>query len=100
MKSKARKRKPGGGRKPEGRVKVTWYVLPLTKTRVEYLVGPKANTPGKVVDSQFGVRATKKVAGARGGSAGSARADIAELSGAQSPIDLSSATGAGGKGGS
>lgn len=70
MKSKARKRKPGGGRKPEGRVKVTWYVLPLTKTRVEYLVGPKANTPGKVVDSQFGVRATKKVAGARGGSAG------------------------------
>ncbi len=48
----------------EGRVKVTWYVLPLTKTRVEFLVCAKANTPGKVVDSQFGVRASKNVAGA------------------------------------
>jgi hypothetical protein len=63
-KPKPRKRAPGGGRKAEGRVKVTWYVLPLTKTRVEYLVGPEANTPGKVIDAQFGVRASKKVAGA------------------------------------
>lgn len=56
-----------GGRTNEGRVRKVIYVLPLTDERIEFLVDktdPKANTPGKVVDSQFGVRASKKVAGA------------------------------------
>ncbi len=55
------------GRPNEGRVKLTCYVLPLTAERIGFLVDktkPDANTQGKVVDSQFGVRASKKVAGA------------------------------------
>ena len=55
------------GRPNEGRVKLTCYVLPLTVERIGFLVDktkPEANTQGKVVDSQFGVRAAKKVAGA------------------------------------
>jgi hypothetical protein len=55
------------GRPNEGRVKLTCYVLPLTAKRIAFLVDktkPDANTQGKVVDSQFGVRASKKVAGA------------------------------------
>ena len=56
-----------GGRPKEDRVRKVIYVLPLTDERIEFLVDktkPDANTPGKVVDSQFGVRASKKVAGA------------------------------------
>jgi hypothetical protein len=55
------------GRPNEGRKKLTCYVLPLTAERIAFLVDktkPDANTQGKVVDSQFGVRASKKVAGA------------------------------------
>ena len=55
------------GRPAEGRVKLTCYVLPLTAERINYLVDKtkaEANTQGKVIDRQFGVRASKKVAGA------------------------------------
>ena len=55
------------GRPSEGRVKMTVHVLPLTAERINYLVDKtKAdqNTQGKVIDRQFGVRASKKVAGA------------------------------------
>jgi hypothetical protein len=55
------------GRPDEGRVRKVIYVLPLTAERIAFLVDktkPDANTQGKVVDSQFGVRASKNVAGA------------------------------------
>lgn len=51
------------GRPNEGRVKLTCYVLPVTAERIAYLVNKTkqdANTLGKVVDSQLGVRASKK----------------------------------------
>lgn len=56
-----------GGRPSEGRVKMTVHVLPLTADRINYLVDKtkaEQNTQGKVIDRQFGVRASKKVAGA------------------------------------
>lgn len=54
------------GRPNEGRVKLTCYVLPLTAERIAYLVDktkPDENTQGKIIDRQFGVQASKKVAG-------------------------------------
>lgn len=55
------------GRPDEGRIRIVAHVLPLTAERIAYLVDktePAANTIGKVIDSQFGVRVSKKVAGA------------------------------------
>ena len=60
------------GRPPEGRKRFVVHILPLAITRICYLVSKKANTPGKVIEAAFGV--TTAVAGARGRSAGSARA--------------------------
>ena len=48
----------------EGRVKVTWYLLPLAKKIVEHLVCANANTPGKVIEALVGVKACANVAGA------------------------------------
>ena len=59
--------KKAKGRPDEGRTRIVAHVLPLTAQRIAYLVDktePAANTIGKVIDSQFGVQATKKVAGA------------------------------------
>lgn len=56
-----------GGRPNENRVRIVAHVDELTAQRIEFLVDktdPKANTIGKVIDRQFGVRASKKVAGA------------------------------------
>jgi hypothetical protein len=56
-----------GGRPKENRVRIVAHVDELTAQRIEFLVDktdPKANTVGKVIDRQFGVRASKKVAGA------------------------------------
>lgn len=48
----------------EGRVKATWYLLPLAKKIVEHLVCANANTPGKVIEALVGVKARANVAGA------------------------------------
>lgn len=56
-----------GGRPNEGRVRIVAHVLPLTAERIAFLTDktkPDSNTVGKVIDRQFGVRASKKVAGA------------------------------------
>ena len=56
-----------GGRPKENRVRIVAHVDELTAQRIDDLVDktdPKANTVGKVIDRQFGVRASKKVAGA------------------------------------
>lgn len=55
----------------EHRTKLTVHVLPATAKRIAYLVDKKKrehSTLGRVVDAQFGVRASDNVAGARGGS--------------------------------
>lgn len=62
-----RRKAMSGGRPKENRVRIVAHVDELTSQRIDYLVDktdPKANTVGKVIDSQFGVQSTKKVAGA------------------------------------
>ncbi len=47
------KKRSGPGRPPEGRVKVTLHLLPMTLKRVRTKLGVERNTMGKVVDAAF-----------------------------------------------
>ena len=71
------------GRPKEDRVKMTVHVLPVTAKRITYLVDKTTrqhSTQGRVVDSQFGFRASDNVAGrGRRGSYGPRRAGQSEV---------------------
>ncbi|MBV9657195.1 MAG: hypothetical protein JO295_03700 [Verrucomicrobia bacterium] len=57
MRKQKRKNKPGAGRPPEGRVKMTIHVVPACADLIRQRVGTTAadNTTGKIIERQFGL---------------------------------------------